>query len=183
VSREAWSALFLQPIQESTMTCTVDEAALETWTDRHDMRAEDIAEDFPIVSIDSDAVEAARMIAEHSLPGLLVTDASGKPTAVLPAFEILRFILPRYVRDDPTLAGVLGDSGADQAAQNLAGKTVGDVLPEYLRNIPAVNARDSVVKVAATIAQLRSPLIAVTKDGKLHGVITASRLLAAALKS
>jgi hypothetical protein len=65
------------------MTCTVDETALMTWTDRGDMRAEDIAEDFPIVPIDSDAVEAARMIAEHSLPGLLVTDTSGKPYAVL----------------------------------------------------------------------------------------------------
>jgi CBS domain-containing protein len=165
------------------MTCTVERTALRTWTDCRDMRAEDIAEDFPIVPVDSDAVEAARMIAEHSLPGLLVTDASGKPYGVLPAFEILRFILPRYVRDDPALAGVLGESGADQAAQNLAGKTVGDVLPEYLRNIPSVNARDGVIKVAAQMAQLRSPLIAVTKDGKLHGVITASRLLAAALKS
>jgi hypothetical protein len=57
------------------------------------------------------------------------------------------------------------------------------VLPDYLRNIPSVNARDGVIKVAAQMAQLRTPLIAVTKDGKLHGVITASRLLAAALKS
>ena len=165
------------------MTCTVDETALRTWTDRRDMRAEDIAEDFPIVPIDSDAVEAARMIAELSLPGLVVTNASGKPCAVLPAFEILRFILPRYVRDDPSLAGVLGESGADQAAQNLAGKTVGDVLPDYLRNVPPINARDGLIKAAAQMVQLRSPLIAVTKDGKLHGVITASRLLAAALKS
>ncbi len=39
------------------------------------------------------------------------------------------------------------------------------------------------IKVAAEMAQQRSPLIAVTKDGKLQGVITASRLLAAALKS
>ena len=67
--------------------------------------------------------------------------------------------------------------------QNLAGKTVGDVLPDYLRDIPSVDARATVIKVAAEMARLRSPLIAVTKDGKLHGVITASRLLAAALKS
>jgi CBS domain-containing protein len=147
------------------------------------VHAEDLAETFPIVPIDSDAVEAARMIAEHSLPGLLVTDTSGKPYAVLPAVEILRFILPRYVRDDLALAGVLGESAADQAAQNLAGKTVGDVLPADLRNIRSVDAHDNVIKVAAEMAQLRSPLIAVMKNGSLHGVITASRLLAAALKS
>jgi predicted transcriptional regulator len=165
------------------MTCTVEETALRTWTDRRDMRAEDIAEDFPIMPVDSNALEAAHMIAEHNLPGLLVTDTSGKAYGVLPAFGILRYILPRYVQDDLALAGVLGDSTADQATRNLAGKTVGDVLPEYLRNVPPVNARDSVIKVAAVMAQLRSPLIAVTKDGKLHGVITASRLLAAVLKS
>ena len=147
------------------------------------MHAEDLDETFLIVPIDSDAVEAARMIAEHSLPGLLVTDTSGKPYAVLPAVEILRFILPRYVRDDLALAGVLGESAADQAAQNLAGKTVGDVLPADLRNIRSVDAHDTVIKVAAEMAQLRSPLIAVMKNGSLHGVITASRLLAAALKS
>jgi CBS domain-containing protein len=165
------------------MTCTVDETAIRRWTYRRGMRAEDIAEDAPVVRVDSQAVDAARLLAEHRLTGLLVTDTSGKPYAVLPAFELLRFILPRYVQDDLALAGVMGDSGADLATQNLAGKTVGDVLPEYLRNIPSAKARDSVIKVAAQMAQLRSPLIAVTKDGKLHGVITASRLLAAALGS
>jgi CBS domain-containing protein len=165
------------------MTCTVDETALMTWTDRRDMRAEEIAEDLPIMTTDSDAVEAARLIAEHSLPGLLVTDRNGKPYGVLPAFELLRYILPRYVQDDLTLAGVLGDSLADQATRNLAGKKVGDLLPEYLRNIPSADARDSLIKVAAELAQLRSPLIAVTKNGKFQGVITASHLLAAALKS
>jgi hypothetical protein len=102
---------------------------------------------------------------------------------VLPAFEILRFILPRYVQDDLALAGVMGDSTAEQATRNLAGKTVGDLLPDYLRNIPSADARDTVIKVAAVLAHLRSPLIAVTKNGKLHGVITATRLLVAALKS
>jgi CBS domain-containing protein len=147
------------------------------------VRAEDLEEKFPIVRIDSDAVDAARKIAEHNLPGLLVTDTSGNPYAVLPAFEILRYILPRYVQDDLALAGVLGEPTPDQAVQNLAGKTVGDVLPDHMRDIPSVDARATVTKAAAEMARLRSPLIAVTKDGKVHGVITASRLLAAALKS
>jgi CBS domain-containing protein len=147
------------------------------------VRAEDLEEKFPIVPIDSDAVDAARKIAEHSLPGVLVTDTSGNPFAVLPAYAILRFILPRYVQDDLALAGVLGDPTPEQAVQNLAGKTVGDVLPDNARDIPSVDGRATITKVAAEMARLRSPLIAVTKDGKLHGVITASRLLAAALKS
>jgi CBS domain-containing protein len=165
------------------MTCTVDETAFMRQTYRCDMHAEEIAEDLPVVQIDSDAIDAARILAEHSLPGLLVTDTSGKPYGVLPAFEILRFIVPRYVQDDLSLAGVLGKSATNHTAENLAGKTVDDVLPEHLRNIPSARAGDTIIMLAAEMARLRSPLIAVTKDAKLHGVITASRLLAAALES
>ena len=32
------------------------------------MRAEQIAEDFPVVRSDSDAIDAVRLIAEHRLP-------------------------------------------------------------------------------------------------------------------
>lgn len=146
------------------------------------MRAEDIAEDFPVVAIDSDALDAARMLAEHRLPGIVVTDTSGKPYAVLPASQVVRFIVPRYVQDDPSLAGVLDEPMADRAADKLGGKTVRDVLPEHLRDIPSADADDTIIEVAAVMARLRSPLLAVVKDGNLHGVITASRLLAAALK-
>jgi CBS domain-containing protein len=147
------------------------------------VRAADLEEQFPIVQVDSDAIDAARMIAEHSLPGVVVADASGKPLAVMLASDVLPFVLPRYVQDNMTLAGVLGDALADHAEENLAGKTVGDVLPKQPRKVPSVDVRDGVIKVAAEMAQQRSPLIAVTENGKLQGVITASRLLAAALKS
>ena len=146
------------------------------------MRAEEIAEGFPVVSIDSDALDAAGLLAEHRLPGIVVTDPSGRPYAVLPASQVVRFIVPKYVQDDPSLAGVLDESVADRAAERLGGKTVRDVLPEHLLNVPAADAADTIIEVAAIMARLRSPLIAVLKDGKLHGVITASRLLAAALR-
>ncbi|WP_375486282.1 CBS domain-containing protein [uncultured Mycobacterium sp.] len=146
------------------------------------MRAEEIAEDFPVVSIDSGALDAARLLAEHRLPGIVVTDQSGKPYAVLPASQVVRFILPRYVQDDPSLAGVLNESMADRAAEKLGGKKVRDVLPEHLVEIPAADADDTIIEVATLMARLRSPLIAVVKEGTLLGVITASRLLAAALK-
>ena len=146
------------------------------------VRAEELAEGFPVVSIDSDALDAAGLLAEHRLPGIVVTDPSGRPYAVLPASQVVRFIVPKYVQDDPSLAGVLDESVADRAAERLGGKTVRDVLPEHLLNVPAADADDTIIEVAAIMARLRSPLIAVLKDGKLHGVITASRLLAAALR-
>ena len=145
------------------------------------MHAEDFVEEFPVVTVDSSALEAARTLAEHRLPGIVVTDSSGLPYAVLPASQVVRFIVPTYVQDDPSLAGVINESWADKAAEKLGNKSVRDVLPEHLQDIPSANADDTIVEVAALMAQLRSPLIAVLKDGRLHGVITASRLLAAAL--
>jgi CBS domain-containing protein len=146
------------------------------------MRAAELAEDFPVVTVDSDALAAARLLAEHQLPGIVVTDSAGKPFAVLPASQVVRFLVPRYVQDDPSLAGVLNESMADRAADKLGSKTVRDVLPEKLVKLPYAHADDTIIEVAAIMAQLRSPLIAVVKDDRLLGVITASHLLAAALK-
>jgi CBS domain-containing protein len=146
------------------------------------MHAEEMAEEFPVITVNSNALDAARMLAEHRLPGVLVTDESGKPFAVLPASQVVRFIVPTYVQDDPSLAGVLNESMADHAADKLGNKTVRQVLPEHLSDVPPANADDTIIEVAALMARNRTPLIAVMKDGKLFGVITASRLLEAALR-
>ena len=146
------------------------------------MQAAEIDEYFPVVDIDSPALEAARLLAEHSLPGIVVLTADGQLYAVLPASQVVRFIVPSYVQDDPVLAGVLAESMADRAAEKLGGKTVRDLLPQHRLTLPAANADDTIIEVAAMMGRLRSPLIAVMKHGKLHGVITASRLLAMALK-
>jgi CBS domain-containing protein len=86
------------------------------------------------------------------------------------------------VQDDPSLAGVLNESMADHAADKLGDKKVRDVLPEHLIDVPAANADDTIIEVAAIMARFRSPLIAVMKERNLLGVITASRLLAAAMR-
>ena len=146
------------------------------------MQAAEIDEQFPVVDIDSPALEAARMLAEHSLPGIVVVTAGGQLYAVLPACQVVRFIVPSYVQDDPLLAGVLAESTADRAAEMLGGKTLRELLPQHQLTLPAVNADDTIIEVAAMMGRLRSPLIAVVKQGRLRGVITASRLLAMALK-
>jgi CBS domain-containing protein len=146
------------------------------------VKAEEIAEEFPVVDIDSPALEAAWMLAEHHLPGIVVLTTDGQLYAVLPASQVVRFIVPIYVQDDPSLAGVLAESIADRAAEKLGGKTVRELLQQHQLTLPAANADDTIIEVAAIMGRLRSPLIAVMKEGKLHGVITASRLLAVALK-
>lgn len=147
------------------------------------MHAAQMAEEFPTVSMDSDALDAARLLAEHRLPGILVTGRDGCPEAVLPASQVVRFIIPKYVQDDPSLAGVLDEPMCDKAVKRLQGKKVRDVIPEQFSKIPAAKADDTIIEVAAVMARYRSPLIAVLDGNKLLGVITASRLLAAALQS
>jgi CBS domain-containing protein len=146
------------------------------------MRAASIDEEFPVVDIDSPALDAARMLAEHRLPGIVVLTADGQLYAVLPASQVVRFIVPRYVQDDPLLARVLAESMADAAAETLRGKTIRDLVPRRQLVLPTVDADDTILEVATIMARLRSPLIAVMQQGALHGVITAARLSAMALK-
>ncbi|MFT7869099.1 MULTISPECIES: CBS domain-containing protein [Amycolatopsis] len=145
------------------------------------MHAVEMAEEYPVVDLDSDALDAARMLAERRLPGIVVTDAAGCPQSILPASQVVQFLVPSYVRDDPSLAGVLDESMADRVADKLSGKTVRTLLPEKPSELPRVQADDTIVEVAAIMARLRCPLVAVMEDKRLLGVISASRLLELAL--
>lgn len=141
-----------------------------------------MAEEFPVVRLESDAWDAVTRMAEHRLPGLVVTGTSGRPVAILPASQVVRFLVPQYVQDDPSLAGVLSESMADRVADKLRGKTVSALLPDDTPELAVVNHDDTIVEVAAVMARLRCPLAAVLADGRLTGVITASRLLELALR-
>lgn len=147
------------------------------------MRAGQIAEEFPVVAEKSNALDAVRLLAERRLPGLVVTDERGCPTAILPASQVVRLLVPAYVQDDPSLAGVLSESMSDRIADKLGDKTVAAVLPKDRPNMTTVNSDDTIVEVAALMARDRSPLAAVVAGKQLIGVITASRLLEVALRS
>jgi CBS domain-containing protein len=145
------------------------------------VHAEQMAEDYPVITMDSGALEAARLLAEHRLPGLVVTDRDGHPRSILPASEVVRFLVPSYVQEDPSLAGVLSESMADRIVETLGAKRVGELIPAEAPELAVVNADDTIVEVAAVMARLRCPLAAVMTNGELVGVITASRLLQVAL--
>ncbi len=141
------------------------------------MRAGEIAEPYPVVAVDTSALVAARLLAKDRLPGLVVTETDGTPKAVLPASQVVRFMVPDYVQQDPSLARVVGEKAADRIADRLDRATVGDLLPHRHQELPVLQADDTVLELAAMMARLRSPLCAVMKDGKIIGVVTASHLL------
>ncbi|MFD7001077.1 CBS domain-containing protein [Streptomyces mirabilis] len=145
------------------------------------MRARDLAVEYETVGVDSDALDAVRLMAEHRLPALLVLDERGAPKAILPASQMIKILVPGYVVEDPTLAAVVDERHADRLCEALAGRKVGDCLSKTTPP-PAIAAPDdTALEVAAQMAQVRSPLVAVVdKDRsgtRLLGVITASHLL------
>lgn len=133
--------------------------------------------DFPTVRLDTDAADAARLLAERRLPGLVILDDAGRPHAVLPGSQVLRFAVPSYVQDDPMLARVYDERHADELAARLAGTPVRRLLRVERTEPPVVDGRSTVVEVAAVMARLRSPLAAVTETGRYLGVVTVDRLL------
>jgi CBS domain-containing protein len=136
-----------------------------------------MAEDFPVVSLDTDAGEAAELMASRRLPGLIVVDEKGRPHSVLPASQVVRFLVPSYVQDDPSLARVIDEPIADRVADKLSGVTVRQLLPSEPAELPVVQHDDTVLEIAALMARLRCPLVAVMRDKQIVGAITASRLL------
>jgi CBS domain-containing protein len=144
------------------------------------MLARELAGPFPTVGLDTDALEAARILAEQRLPGLIVLDENGLPHSVLPGSQVLRFLVPTYVQDDPALARAYDEKSADALAAKLTGRTVRDMLPSKhdRLTIPVVEPDATSIEIAAQMAGMRSPLVAVVEHDVLLGGITVSALLA-----
>ncbi|MGH8776086.1 MAG: CBS domain-containing protein [Jiangellaceae bacterium] len=151
------------------------------------MRARDLAEPFPVVHLDTPALEAARLLVDRALPGLVVVDRDGLPLVILPSSQVLRFALPEYVEDDRTLAAVYSEQDADALCEPLRGRTVEELMPsaQFLprkkSDRPIVKPDANLMEVAAVMAEQHSPVVAVVDDGEILGAITVHRLLGATL--
>jgi len=142
------------------------------------MQAGDIAVSLPTVTIADPVAKAVRMMAVGRLPGLIVVDAASRPTAVLPGSQVLRLAIPGSYQEDPMLARTVDEVRADSFWREVGGLSVGDCLQRRpLR--PATVALDAtLLEIAAVMARLRSPLVAVVDaEGVLVGTITLERLL------
>ena len=147
------------------------------------MLAKALAAPYPTVRMDTSAREAAQLLAERHLPGLIVVDEHDHPVAILPGSQVLRLLVPTYVQDDPTLARVLDEKYADRICEVLIGKTVADMLPSdsARRTLPVVAPDDTVLEIAALMAANRSPIVAVVEErdkrAPLIGAVSVSDLL------
>ena len=142
------------------------------------MRARDLATPYPSLAPDTPAEEAARLLAEEAVEGVFVQDDQGELQGLVSDTSLLAFLLPRYLAEDRALVRVLGEDVADALWQRLRGRPVRDLLQTSTAGLPEVDADDTLVSVAATLARTGASLVAVRgRDGRLLGGITTSRLL------
>lgn len=142
------------------------------------MQAGDIAAHAPTVTTGDQVIRAVRVMAVSRIPGLIVVDDDGRPVTVLPGSQVLRLIVPDSYRDDPALVRTVDESHADRFWLTAAKRTIADCLPVPMRPPVLVRADATLLEVAALMARLRSPVIAVVDDdGSLRGAITLERLI------
>ncbi|MFD3531239.1 CBS domain-containing protein [Streptomyces sp. NPDC058664] len=145
------------------------------------MRARDLAEPYPFVSTDDDAMDGARLLAERSLPALLVLDSDGQPFAVVPGSQLIRQLVPSYIAEQPALAAAARHQPDGGLGEQLDGLTVADWAPRHLYPPPLVGPDALPMEVAALMARTHSPLVAVVERNgdqvTLLGTVTAARLM------
>jgi CBS domain-containing protein len=142
------------------------------------MHASDLAVPFPAVEPSTPAAQAAQLLANQRLPGLIVVDEFGSPLGVLPGTRLVALALPQYVIEDPALAGVVDESAADASVRLLGGRTVQDCLRAGQGELPVVRLDATVLEIAALMARTGSPLVAVTDDADHYvGAVLVGALL------
>src|SRR5690349_24248902 len=118
------------------------------------MRAAELAEQVPLVERSTTGAEAARVIAEFRLSGLVVAGDDGVPIAVVPGSQLLSLVLPQYVREEPNLAHAFDETGADELCAALNRATIGELLEAKKLSAvkpPSVLPEDTLIEIASVM--------------------------------
>lgn len=142
------------------------------------MRAREIAEMLPTVTLGASVASAVRVMARSRQPGLIVVDDHNKPRVVLPGTQVLRMTMLTSYQEEPALARAIDEAHADQYWQEARGRAVADCLPAKAGKPFVVHEDATLLEVAALMAREHTPLVAVVNTrGVLTGAITLNRVL------
>jgi len=145
--------------------------------------AGDLAEQVPTVTRQTTGAEAARVVAEYRLSGLVVADDTGIPSLIIPGSQILGLVLPAYLRDEPGSAHAFDEASADQMCERLNDTTIWQLLDAKVMTSRAparVLPDDTLLELASVMVEGRHPMVLVVdRDGTYRGTIMTSRVLAA----
>lgn len=125
------------------------------------MRAIDLRTPLPVVDRNTTALDAAHLVATGGLPGLVVADPSGKPVAVLSSVDVLGLLVPNYVMEDMSLAGVFDEQAAEEVWAHVGERTLAELLDDdgvRVHDILKVDADASLVEIAAQMVDAHAQI-------------------------
>ena len=133
------------------------------------MRARDLAEPFPVVALDTDALEAARLLAAQRLPGLIVLRRGRPALHGPPRFAGPPVHHPRTTcRKTSPLARVYDEQASDELLRQADGAAPCATCSRARRTSTSCRSWTTTpptIEVAAVMARMHSPVVAVV-DGK-----------------
>jgi CBS domain-containing protein len=141
------------------------------------LRARDLITDEPKLRVDAPAADAAAILAHPEVRALLLVDPSDRVRAVLTDMDVLALLLPPYLEEAESLAGVLAESVAEELKDRLVGRTALDLVPVDRAETAEADGDDTLIEVAAIMARTRRPMVAVREHGRLIGAVTLTTLL------
>lgn len=134
------------------------------------MLASDLQVTLPLVNRKTPAVVAARLIARKHLSGLVVADDAGHPVAVISSADVLGLMVPNYVLDDMSLAGVLDEAGSEEMWSGANERVIGELLDDdgvKARDILHVDNDATLIELAALMVDAHAQIAVV--DGAEGG--------------
>jgi len=110
----------------------------------------------PVISVDEDAsvLEAARLMREHRIGGVVVVDSSGKPVGVVTERDVVVHVAAEDAKPSQFKAG--------------------DVMT---KGLPTIEAEATLVDAARMMSRLNVRRLGVMYRGKLVGIITSRDIL------
>lgn len=151
------------------------------------VRAHDLQTTLPTVRRTTPVTDAAHLIASGDNAAIVITDRDGAPLAIAAAVDVLRLMLPTYVLDDLSLAGMIDEIGGAERWAAIDNKTIGDLVDDdgvTVRSILTVDADATVMEVAARMLDAHHPVayVAGTPADK-PGFVTLGAVIEAFLQS
>ena len=107
---------------------------------------------------------AARHIARDHLAALVVADASGTPIGVVSSADVLGLLVPSYVLQDMSLAGVLDEAGAEEMWSYADNRTIGELLDDdgvRVRELLTIDGDSTLIETAALMVDAHAQIAVV----------------------
>lgn len=146
------------------------------------MKARDIMGSVPEFRIDEPVGSLLAAFEQPEVRAVVVLTEFGELVGVIGDLDLLGALLPSYLLDDESLAGVLEEAAARTLQERIEAKRCGDLLDGSQRHHAIASPDDTLVEVATAMAKSRAPAVVVVEKERVLGAITIDRLLGALLK-